>query len=326
MRLATIDVGTNTAQLLVAEWDGTSLQRLHAVERFVRLGAGVDARGRIGDAAQSRLLDTLQEHVRVARTYDVDTIKAVGTSALRDAANRDAILAAVHDDLGLSIDILSGAEEAEWSFAAACSAFDELGRHCLVVDIGGGSTELVAGTDPSRHRPSHPEAITDRASLEVGCVRLTERCFSSQPPSPDSVDTAERIIDEALSAQTLNVGPSATLIGTAGTATALALVHAGPESTWDALRGDGFTLSRADVRHWRDQLLQLSVDEILSLHPDAMEGRADVFPIGVLLLDRIMTHYNRDTCRVSPYELRHGLALRALSSESTPPTSAPSPE
>ena len=117
MRLATIDIGTNTAQILVAERDGTELRRLHTAERFVRLGEGVDARGRIGREAQGRLLDALRDHLQEARTYDVDRVSAAGTSALRDAANRDAVLASVRDALGLSVDLLSGTEEATGPFA-----------------------------------------------------------------------------------------------------------------------------------------------------------------------------------------------------------------
>jgi exopolyphosphatase/guanosine-5'-triphosphate,3'-diphosphate pyrophosphatase len=321
MRLATIDIGTNTAQLLVADCEGAAVRRRYVAERFVRLGEGVDARGRIGTAAEKRLLDTLRDHVRVAREHDVEVVSAVGTSALRDATNREAVQAAVHDQLGLSIEILSGAEEAAWSFAAACTAFDdEVSGSCLVIDIGGGSTELVAGMAPSRHHPSYPNAITARTSLDVGCVRLTERCFPSHPPPPDAIETVEQIIDRTLRSHTPEVGPSPTLIGTAGTATALARVHAGPDSGWDPLHGGGFVLSHADVRHWREVLLQRSVEEIRALHPDALEGRADVFPVGVLLLDRIMTHYDRGTCRVSPYELRHGLALRVLASEPNRPS------
>ncbi len=311
MRLATIDIGTNTAQLLVAEHDGTELHRLHAAERFVRLGEGVDARGRIGDDAQRRLLDTLRAYVRTAREHDVETLSMAGTSALRDAANRTQIRTAVADETGAAVEILSGREEAAWSFAAACAAFDDLAGPCLVVDIGGGSTELVAGANPSRHAPTYPDAITNRASLDVGCVRLTERCFDAQPPTPNAAHTAEQIIDDALSSHAVPLEGSPTLIGTAGTATALARVHAGPDSTWDALDGRGFSLSRNDVRHWRERLLRLPVDEVLALHPEALRGRADVFPVGVVLLDRIMAHYGHDRLRVSPYELRHGLALRA---------------
>jgi exopolyphosphatase/guanosine-5'-triphosphate,3'-diphosphate pyrophosphatase len=317
MSIATIDVGTNTAQLLVVERDGTGLRRLHAAERFVRLGEGVDASGRIGEAAEDRLLATLREHKDAAQTHGADQIVAVGTSALRDATNRQAVLDRIRREIGLSIEIVSGTTEAEWSFAAACSAFDDLTGPCLVVDVGGGSTELVAGQSPSAHRPNYPDAIVDRASLDVGCVRLTERCFEDQPPSPDAVDRVTRLVDDALDATTLDTGPDPTVIGTAGTATALALVHLGPDSTWDALHGAGFTLTRADVQHWREELLSRTVDDILALHPEAMAGRADVFTVGVLLLDRILRHYDRDAFRVSPYELRHGLALRALAQEST---------
>ena len=320
MRLATIDIGTNTAQLLVAERDGTELRRLHTAERFVRLGEGVDARGRIGREAQGRLLDALRDHLQEARTYDVDRVSAAGTSALRDAANRDAVLASVRDALGLSVDLLSGTEEATWSFAAARAAFDDRSGACLVVDVGGGSTELIAGAAPGQTRSSPAEAIRDHASLDVGCVRLTERCFASQPPSPGAVTTAAQVVDEALAAHAPAVGDAPVLIGTAGTAAALALVHAGPASTWDALHDNGLVLSRKDVRDWRERLLGRSVDGILELHPEAMAGRADVFPMGVILLDRILAHYDLDDLRVSPYELRHGLALRLLASAPASPS------
>ncbi len=317
MRLATVDIGTNTAQLLIAMLDDTGLHRCHAVERFVRLGEGVDAHGRIGEAAQERLLETLRAHRDTAREYEVDTVAAAGTSALRDAANRQAVLDRVHEKLGWTVDILSGDDEAAWSFAAACDAFDDLQGPCLVVDMGGGSTELIAGTDPAAHRPRYVDAITGRTSLDMGCVRLTERCFSAQPPSDEAVAEVERLIDATLAGADLSVDPETTLIGTAGTATPLALVHAGPDSAWDALHGGGFTLTQADVRHWRDRVLRCSVDDIRALHPDAMKGRADVFAVGVVLLDRILAHYDRDALRVSPYELRHGLALRHLAAAST---------
>lgn len=318
MRLATIDIGTNTAQLLVADLTEPGVERHHVAERFVRLGEGVDERGRISEAATERLCRTLEEHVTTAGRYGAEQIVAAGTSALRDATNRNAVLATVEERLGLHIDILSGPEEATWSFAAACAPFEDLSGACLVVDIGGGSTELVAGRDPSVFAPHYSEAITDRASLDVGCVRLTERCFASLPPSSDAIGEAEKHFDDALTTASLETESTPTLIGSAGTATALALVHAGPESTWNALHGNGFTLSQEEVHYWRNRLLQLSADEIRALHPEAMEGRADVFPVGVLLLDRILQQFERDAIRVSPYELRHGLALRTLAHQETP--------
>ena len=312
MRVAAIDIGTNTAQLLIAEVEGTTLRRRHVAERFVRLGEGVDARGRIGPAAQERLLEALRVYRETVRDHGVEQVAVAGTSALRDAANRSAVLEVVEDEVGWTVELLSGGVEAAWSFAAACDAFEDLSGPVLVVDIGGGSTELVAGTDPAIHRPTYPEAIHDRASLQAGCVRLTERHFDSLPPSPTSIATVEAEIDDALRRTALNTGPNPIVIGTAGTATALALVNAGPDSTWDARRGSGFQLPRADVYQWREHLLQMPVSDIRAHHPEAMRGRADVFPVGVLLLDRILQHIDAETLRVSPYELRHGLLLRSM--------------
>lgn len=311
MRIAAIDIGTNTAQLLVADAAKTGLQRIYVAERFVRLGEGVDEHSRISPQATQRLLAALREHVATAQDLSADAVTVAGTSALRDGANRDEVVNRVEHEIGLSVDILSGDEEARWSFAAACSAFDDLEETILVADIGGGSTELVVGSAPA-HRPDDPVSLAHRQSLDLGCVRLTERYFRDQPPSATAVASVRRLIDEKLEDCVQDLPAFTTLIGTAGTATALALVDAGPDSSWDALEGDGFRLSHTDVRQWRQRLFELSVADIRSLHPRAMKGRADVFPVGVLLLDRIMNQCDAPTCRVSPYELRHGLALRAL--------------
>lgn len=312
MRLATIDVGTNTVQLLVADTDGTTIHRQHTAERFVRLGEGVDARGYIGADAQDRLLSALQTHLDTATSYSADHVTAVATSAMRDAENQTAVLRRIFNELNLSVDVLSGQKEAAWSFAAACSGIRTLTGPCLVVDIGGGSTELVAGINPAAHHPNYPRAIIDRVSLDVGCVRLTERCFDTHPPTPAAIGTVEGMIERGLAAGSLELGPSPTLVATAGTATALALVHAGPDSTLDALHASDYVLSRADIRHWRDRLLERTVDEIFALHPEAMAGRADIFPVGVLLLACILDHYGCEELQISPYHLRHGLALRVL--------------
>lgn len=319
MRFATIDVGTNTAQLLVVESTAGGLRRIHVAERFVRLGEGVDASGRIGDAAQRRLLSTLRDHVATAQTHGATRIVATATSAMRDAANQAVVVERVAADVGVSVEILSGEEEAAWSFAAACAPFDDLTGPCLVVDVGGGSTELVTGVDASGRNPR--DAMTGRVSVDVGCIRLTERCLPSLPPSDAAVSEADRLIDAALddgiARSGLDAPPDTVLIGTAGTASALARVDAGPDAAWDALAGTvggGVPVLSADVvRSWRNRLCTLSVDDTLALHPDAMQGRADVFLAGVLILDRVLTRFGTPTLRVSPYELRHGLALRASS-------------
>jgi len=147
-----------------------------------------------------------------------------------------------------------------------------------------------------------------RRSLDVGAVRLTERCFAAQPPAPDAVDAARALIDRAL--ESLPKPPPGTpLIGAAGTAASLALLHHGAR-TWAGLPPGSVTLTHADVRRWRERLLAASRDEVLALNPDVMTGRADVFPAGVLLFERVMRRFEAPVCRISPRGLRHGLALR----------------
>ncbi len=325
MRIAAIDVGTNTAQLLVADVvddDGSGpgemprMKRIHVAERFVRLGEGVDATGRIGDPALRRLRDALRDHREAANALGAERFVVCATSASRDATNRDAVIRFVREETDLPYEILPGEEEATWSFAAACAPFEDLHDATLVVDIGGGSTELIAGIDPSGHAPHAERAITSRVSLDIGCIRLTERHFSAQPPTRDDVKAAQEAIDVVLNHAPLQAstqsGSAPAIIGTAGTATALALVNDGPESTIDPLHGEPRTISVDRIRHWRTETLRRSVDDILALHPKAMEHRAPVFAAGVMILDTVLRRTGADYLRVSPFELRHGLLLRHL--------------
>jgi exopolyphosphatase/guanosine-5'-triphosphate,3'-diphosphate pyrophosphatase len=315
-RIASIDVGTNTAQLLVADWDGGRLVPVHAVERFVRLGEGVDAQGRIGEAARERLLEALSAYAAAAEARGAECTVVGATSAMRDAANRDAVMQAVTDATGLTVELLSGEEEAAWSYVATRSAFPDLEGRVAVMDIGGGSTEFVVGDRPVADAlaagASPTDGIVYRRSLDLGCIRLTERCFASQPPAPASVSHAEAVIDAAYAAAELPLGPDVPLLGPAGTLSALALAVRGPTSTWDGLTEADRTLDAATVHFWRRRVLDATVEEVLSLHPDAMAHRADVFPVGVLLLDVLMRRHVLPAVRVSRRDLRYGLALRAL--------------
>jgi exopolyphosphatase/guanosine-5'-triphosphate,3'-diphosphate pyrophosphatase len=331
MRLATIDVGTNTAQLLVADCgleDG--LTPRHTAEVYVRLGEGVDASGRIRPAAQERLLRALRQLQATATEQGAEHVIVGATSASRDAANRADVAAAVRDATGLDYDVLSGEQEAVWSYVGARSAFPDLVGPALVLDIGGGSTECILGdalptlgdaavaeeaSDTALDAPRAPspaQAVRQRQSLDVGTVRLTERCFEAQPPSGRAIQAAQTDIDAALGRIAWPVPRETALIGTAGTVVALALANAGPEATWDQLSDADRTLPADAIRRWREWLLQATVDEVRALHPDAMAGRADVFPVGILLLDRVMQRFGFDICRVSPRDLRYGLAYRFL--------------
>lgn len=297
MKIAAIDVGTNTAKLLVAVLEDGRLRPLVEEARYVRLGEGMGRNGRVGTPALKRLERALTAFKCTAASAGVGAVVACGTSASRDAENRDELIRFVREATGMDYEILSGEEEAAWSFAGALSAFDEEIGLCVMLDIGGGSTEVVVGeTGP-------PPRIAYRRSLQLGTVRLSERFFSAQPPARSEVQKAREEVVRCL--QKVEVSPERELplIGSSGTLKVLARLHAPGNDL-------PLTLSRADVHRWRERLLALSYDEVLALNPSLMQGRADVFPAGVLILDLFMERFGFARCRVSPRGLRHGLALR----------------
>lgn len=293
-RIATIDVGTNTALLLVAAvTPGGRLESVYEEERFVRLGEGVDAARRLRPEAVDRVLAALADYRAAAERYGAEVVAVGGTSASRDAANRDELIERVRDELGLDYEIVSGPEEARWAFAGACSAFPDLDEAC-VLDVGGGSSELAAG--PARNGPRH------RASLDVGAIRLTERCFPTVPPPPEAVAAAEALVAEQLAS--VDFGCGVPLVGAAGTVSALARLAA-PDDPWREL-------DRETVEAWRDRLLTMTPGAVRALDPAILTGREDVFAAGVLIVAAVMRHLDAPTLRPSPRGLRHGLALRWL--------------
>lgn len=308
MRIAAIDVGTNTAELLVADVEHGVLSSICEEERVIRLGAGVDASGRVSREALDRLKEALLDLRRVAEAHGAEPIIVGATSASRDAENKQAVVDFVRKEIGLAYEILTGEEEATWTFVAACAVEDELSGRCAVLDIGGGSTEIIIGRGDARG----PEAIAMRRSLNIGTVRLTERFFDEQPPDADAVVRAEAFIDAAIDDADCPIDEGMPVIGNSGTTVTLALVAAGPASAWDELDARQRLLSSEAIHAWRRRLLDASFDEVMALHPTTMSGRADVFPIGVLILERILQRYGMGALHVSPYQLRHGLIFRFL--------------
>jgi exopolyphosphatase/guanosine-5'-triphosphate,3'-diphosphate pyrophosphatase len=289
-RIATIDVGTNTAQFLVGDVHDGRLDSVYEDTRYVRLGQGVDANRRLAPEAVGRVLAALADYKAKADELGAETVVIGATSASRDAQNLDELTARVRD-LGMTYRVISGDEEALWTFRAACSAYPDLDRVC-VLDIGGGSTEVVTG----RADAGEP----DRVSVDVGSVRLTERCFPTLPPSDYALGLAEDVVARAFSG--LNPNGALPLLGSSGTVRALgALVH--PDAPNDPV-------DAATVRAWREKLCALSADEVLALDPDLLAGRADVYAAGVLILDAFMQRFGFAAIHPSPRGLRHGLALR----------------
>ena len=308
-RIATIDIGTNTALLFVAGWEDGSMQDLHGASGFVRLGEGIDASGKVGPAALGRLESVLSHHMNEMRPWKVEKIIVTGTSASRDAANAEDIKEVVRRITGTELLILSGEEEADTTFEGAMAGLDgfdnawddiEAGTPVTVIDVGGGSTEFVQGGKGTR-----PEFAR---SLNMGSVRMMERHFSSQPPSSGEVDAASSQMVEMMDASLVSAGTSRICVGASGTAVILSLVHHGCNSMREMPSGSHLT--RDEVREWSERLLDMTREDVLALIPRHGKGREDVFPAGVLILAKAMEWLQAETLFVSPYGVRHGVAIR----------------
>jgi exopolyphosphatase / guanosine-5'-triphosphate,3'-diphosphate pyrophosphatase len=306
MRIAAIDVGTNTVLLLVAEVDARGvIMPLYDEQRFVRLGQGVDSTGRINDAAMQRLRHVLLHYRAVAEGLGVERIVVGATSAARDASNRADVVEFVRRETGLVLEILSGEDEATLSFAGAVAVLPEIAGGCVVVDVGGGSTEIVVGTPSVQAGETW---IDFRCSIDVGSVRISERFFGRRPPSPDEVAAARSFIEARLLGSPLPETRNLPVVAAAGTATTLGLVHSGV-TRW-AQAPQPVVLTRTQLSTWRDRLLGMATEDVLALSPEVLSGREDVFPAGILILEAVLRRLGAADCRISPGGLRHGLALR----------------
>jgi len=273
-RVAAIDCGTNTIRLLVADADGGTLHEVTREAVITRLGQGVDRSGELAPEALERTLAQTRRYAARCDELGVAAVRFVATSATRDARNRDAFAAGVRDALGVAPEVVSGQEEAALSFRGAVGVVGA--RHpgpFLVVDLGGGSTELVLGD-------AAPRAAL---SMDVGSVRLTERHLHSDPPAPDEVAAAHADVAAALDAATAAVplAETVTLVGLAGTITTIT-AHALGLARYDRVRVDGAELPVDDVLAACDDLLHRTRADRAALG-FMQPGRVDVIGAGALV-------------------------------------------
>jgi exopolyphosphatase/guanosine-5'-triphosphate,3'-diphosphate pyrophosphatase len=298
--VAAIDCGTNTIKLLIGtHWAG-GLDVAVREARMVRLGQGLDASGVFAPEALDRAFAAIDEYAALIRDHGVERVRFVATSATRDAANADVFTAGVRDRLGIEPEVVSGAAEAELSFDGAVRNLrHEPALPVLVVDIGGGSTELISGssvTDP----PSGAH------SMDIGSVRLHERHLRSDPPTMDEIAACARDIDDHVDASPVPVSGAATVIGVAGTITTIAAgVLDLPAYDRDAI--DQAVLPVEDVHALVDRLLAMTVNERLAL-PWLHPGRADVIAAGGLILSRVLRRADVEELVVSESDILDGIA------------------
>lgn len=307
-RVAAIDCGTNSIRLLVADLDPETGAEAELDRRMliVRLGQGVDATGRFADEALERTFAACDEYAGVIAEHGVSELRFVATSATRDASNREEFFAGVRARLGVDPEVISGDEEANLSFRGATRALaDDASDHptpYLVVDIGGGSTEFVLGS----------ENVLAARSVDVGCVRMTERHLKSDPPTLAQITEAKRDIDAAidLAAETVHLAKAKTLVGLAGSVTTLAAIALGLEE-YDRSRVHLARIPADVVRQTAADLLAMSHDQraaIPVIHP----GRVDVIAAGGLILVRIMDRLGLPEIIVSEHDILDGIAYSLL--------------
>jgi len=305
--VAALDCGTNSTRLLVAGPDGEVLER---EMRITRLGEGVDATRRLSEEAVARTVGVLAEYRRLMDAHGVSRARLVATSAVRDADNAEAFLSAAAEATGVVPEVLSGLEEGRLSFAGAVAGLPTAAGSgpVLVVDIGGGSTELAAGV------PGAPLDQVAAISVDVGCVRVSERFLRHDPPRADELARARAFVDEALARAKEALPalePGGTLVGLAGTVSTLASLAQGLER-YERDRIHHFELSRREVARW---LAVLAADDHAGrlARPGMVRGREDVIVGGVLVLDAVMEDFDRNRCLVSEDDILDGIVagLRA---------------
>ncbi|MEQ8840841.1 MAG: Ppx/GppA phosphatase family protein [Acidimicrobiales bacterium] len=294
--VAAIDCGTNSTRLLVH--DGTAtLERLMTI---TKLGEGVDATGRLGEAAIERTLVALREYRAVMDRHGVERVRITATSAARDAANADDFFDAAEAVIGTRPELLSGQEEGRLSFRGATADLDANDGPFLVFDIGGGSTEFAFGTDEA----------SAAMSLDIGCVRLSEKYIESDPPAPEELvaclSITEAHLDDVARAMPQAFG-AATFVGLAGTVSSAAMLEIGlPE--YDRDRVHHFRLTK-DAAEDVYRTVAMESREDRAFNPGMEPGRVDTIVAGMCILVRVMRFFGIEEVLVSEADILDGLAF-----------------
>jgi exopolyphosphatase/guanosine-5'-triphosphate,3'-diphosphate pyrophosphatase len=298
MRVAAIDCGTNSIRLLIADIDGNNFREIYRTMEIVRLGQGVDQNKSFHPDAIARTLAAVDEFAQEISRRGVEKIRFCATSATRDATNRERFINGVKDRLGIEPEVISGEEEAKLSFIGATKEFAASDAPFLVVDIGGGSTEFVYGSAD----------VEFAKSVNIGCVRMTERNIHSDPPAPEEIENARKDIQEAIAiaAAIVPITQAKTLIAVAGTATSVAASALGL-AQYDRHQIHLARVSADQTHLVATTFARMNAEErsrIGFLHP----GRADVFAAGSLVLSEILKATGASEFIASEADILDGIA------------------
>jgi exopolyphosphatase/guanosine-5'-triphosphate,3'-diphosphate pyrophosphatase len=300
-RVASIDIGANTILLLIAKVDNGTLKPLFEMETIARLGEGVQRNGILSQEAMKRGFQTLTQYLERCQKMGAQKIFAVGTSALREAKNSDHFLKMIQEKLDLSIEIISGEEEAQLSFLAVAKDLKELEKSTLVIDVGGGSTEFILGKS---------DHITEWVSLPLGSVRFTEQFLLSDPVQEGEWKEMEREIRESLASIPYPQEPFS-MVAVGGTATTLASVEQGLEE-FIPEKIHHFILKKGALRNQLYLYRSKTIDERRKI-PGLPPARADVILAGGTILYMVIEKVDCPSVLISCHGIRYGLLYKKLS-------------
>ncbi|MEQ9309021.1 MAG: Ppx/GppA phosphatase family protein [Balneolaceae bacterium] len=299
---AAIDIGTNTVLLLIAEVSSSLIKVIHEEQRVPRLGKGVDNSKLLHPDSIERVLNCIKEYQQIILNdySEVDEIVITATSAVRDAQNKKEFIQLVKEETGLQIQLLSGDEEAKYTFDGAISVLNVQDKDALfVIDIGGGSTEIALGTK---------KGISVFHSFDMGSVRYKERFMMHNPPYSEEIFECKEEIRRLFSKKKFKVPKNVEAIGVAGTATSLAAIDLQLDE-YENERLNKHVISREKLSKSIEIFSLHTYDQLLELSPILLKGREDIFLTGLLILEGFMKFYHLEEIKVSTGGIRHGALL-----------------
>ncbi len=299
---AAIDIGTNTALLLIADLKKDGIKVIHEEQRIPRLGQGVDESKLLHPDSMERVLDNLKEYKAIIEDDfpQVENVVVTATSAVRDAGNRAKFLSRIKDETGFEVKLLSGDEEAQYTYQGALTEVEIPRDHfAFVLDIGGGSTELAYGNTTS---------LSQYHSFDIGSVRFKERFLKHNPPKNEEIEACRREVNHLLSEIKFEISNKVIAVGVAGTATSLAAIILNLEEC-DKTIINGYGVKLDALSEVIASFSSKTHEEILQLCPRILKGREDILLPGLIIMEQFMKFYHLDEMKVSTGGIRHGAIL-----------------
>lgn len=312
IRRSVIDIGTNTILMLIAEYDehNSNIHTILDIQRVPRLGKGVDSNRNILPESIKKAIDILNEYKTISNENNSTSITATATSFIRDSHNKEEFINEIKQNTGIEIEILSGSDEAKYTFIGG--VYDKLdsGKTKLTtIDIGGGSTEITTASKPAASIQELSKLVITGKSMNIGSVRINEKYLNSHPPPFENIVNAETFINKNLKEIDFDISDTE-LIGVAGTITTLGAIVLGLDK-FETDKVDNLNISIVEIEDILSKLIPMPIEELYGMG-DYMTGRADIVIPGILILKCFMRKFGFKNVKVSTKGLRYGVFLKGV--------------